>query len=209
MIVCLRLRRGIIGPVVAKRDEQVARALGRLWERIRAADSRVPEITVDLTPSRSSSCSSVGWDSEPVVGLNLQHHGENLSARQILGYLLHTAAHGAVGTAGASEGRFHSEAYRDAAAALGLDVEFGGRGIGWDKSSLARGTLTRYRAELDQLDRAMASWEPVSIRKGSRGPVKMTCPCDPPRILRTSAGTAAGPGIRCEACGELFAAVSD
>jgi len=92
--------------------------------------------------------------------------------------------------------------------ALGLDVEFGGRGIGWDRTSLARGTLTRYRAELDQLDRAMTSWEPVSIRKGSRRPVKMVCSCSPPRILRTSAGTAAGPGIRCEKCGELFVTAS-
>lgn len=204
MIVRLRLRRGIIGPVVAKRDEQVARALSRMWERIRAEDSRVPEIIVDLTPGRSSGCGNVGWDSGPVVGLNLQRDGQNLPAGDILAYLLHQAAHGAVGTATGSEGRFHSEAYRDAATSLGLDVEFGGRGIGWDTTSLARGTLTRYRAEVDQLDRAMASWEPLSIRKGSRGPVKMVCSCDPPRILRTSAGTAAGSGIRCEACGELF-----
>ena len=201
--------RGIIGPVVAQRDEQVARALSRLWERIRAEDSRVPEITVDLTPSRRSSCSSVGWDGGPVVELNLQRNGENLSGREILAYLLHTAAHGAVGTAVASEGRFHSEAYREVASALGLEVEFGGRGIGWDKTSLARGTVTRYRAELDQFDRAMKSWEPASVRKGSRGPVKMVCSCDPPRILRTSAGAAAGPGIRCEQCGKLFAVVVD
>jgi hypothetical protein len=81
-------------PVVAKRDEQVARALSRLWDRIRAEDSRMPEITVGLTPSRSSSCSSVGWDSEPIVELNLQRDGENLTGRELLEYLLHQGAHG-------------------------------------------------------------------------------------------------------------------
>lgn len=204
MIIRIRLRRGIIRPVTAKRDEQVSRALAHVWERIRAEDSRVPEITVDLTPGRSSSCGSVGWDDAPVVELNLQRDGQNLTGPEILAYLLHTASHGAVGTTGASEGRWHSEAYRDTATKLGLDVEFGGKGIGWNKTGLARGTLTRYRAEVDQLDRAMATWEPLSIRQGSRGPVKMTCSCAPPRVLRTSGGTAAGPGIRCEACGQLF-----
>lgn len=209
MNVRQRFRSGILAPVVAERDEQVARALSRLWERIRAEDSRVPEITMDLTPSRSSSCSSVGWDGDPIVALNLQRDGENLTGRELLEYLLHQAAHGVVGTVTASEGRFHPEAYRDVAAGLGLDVEYSGRGLGWDRTSLARGTVTRYRAEVDQLDRAVRSWEPIAVRKGNRGPVKMICSCSPPRILRTSGGTAAGPGIRCEACGKLFAVVSD
>jgi hypothetical protein len=204
IIVRLRVQRGIISPVVADRDKRVTRALSRLWERIRVEDSRAPEITVDLTPGRSSGCGNVGWDTKPVVELNLHHDGQNLAGREVLEYLLHTAAHGATGPATASEGRWHSEAYRDAAEKLGLDVECGGKGIGWNKTSLARGTLTRYRAEVGQLDRAMRTWEPITVRQGSRGPVKMTCSCNPPRILRTSGGTAAGPGIRCEACGQLF-----
>jgi hypothetical protein len=44
---------------------------------------------VDLTPSRTSSCSSVGWDSEPIMELNLQRDGENLTGRELLEYLLH------------------------------------------------------------------------------------------------------------------------
>ena len=205
MIVRQRFRRGIIGPVVADRDGQVARALSRLWERIRAEDSHVPEITVDLTPSRSSSCSSVGWDSDPIVALNLQRDGTNLTGRELLLYLLHTAAHGVVGTVTASEGRFHPEAFRDAAAGLGLDVEYSGRGLGWDRTSLARGTVSRYRAEVDQLDRALKSWAPVAVRKGNRGPVRLVCSCDPPRILRTSGGTAgAGHPLR-DLRGAVFA----
>jgi hypothetical protein len=140
--------------VVAKRDEQVARALSRLWERIRAEDSRMPEITVGLTPSRSSSCSSAGWDSEPIVELNLQRDGENLTGRELLEYLLHQGAHGRSARSRPAKG--------DSTLRLtGTRRRAGARrrveraGLGWDRTKLAKGTLSRYRAEVDQLDRAM------------------------------------------------------
>jgi hypothetical protein len=190
-------------PMVPDRDEAIVQALMRAWQRIREEDPGVPPVTFYLTSGRPSSCATASWEEEqPVLRINLQHGGENLIGAEIMTWLLHHAAHASAGTTASSEGRWHSEAYRDAAQALGLTVEKGP--TGWARTSLARGTVTRYRAEIAAIDRAMRTWLPVTARKRGREPEGLRCSCDPPRMIRASAGTARKGPITCGVCGQPF-----
>jgi hypothetical protein len=197
---------------VSRTDEPVLSALDRAWARLRNEDTAIPDdLVFDLQPGRSSSCGQIEFDTLPVMILNLapSWDGEKeslaehkLTGAQIAQLLLHHAAHALAGPTTSQEGRWHSEAYRDAAQRLGLAVERGGNG--WNKTSLARGSVTRYRPEIAALDRAMAQWEPVVARKRKRGAVSLRCSCTPPRVLSASGGTAAVGRITCGYCGGEF-----
>jgi hypothetical protein len=74
-------------------------------------------------------------------------------------------------------------------------------------------TLTgkkQFQAEIKDLGRAMADWEPVAedaARKRARGPLAMVCSCVPPRVIRVSSDPprgALGPDIVCSVCGKPF-----
>jgi hypothetical protein len=188
---------------IAAIDDPVIHALDRAWGRIRSEDDRIPALIFDLQPGRTSGCGSIEFDTSPVMILNLMPEGEKLTGSEIVATLLHQGAHAAAGPTASSEGRWHSEGYKDAAQGLGLAVERGASG--WSQTSLTRGTRTRYHREIGALDRAMAAWEPAIVRKRSRGPVAMRCSCSPPRVLRVSSGVAAQGQIRCEICGREFA----
>jgi hypothetical protein len=189
--------------VVPERDEAIVQALASAWQKVRAEDPRVPPVTFYLTGGRPSSCATASWEEEqPVLRINLQDGGTNQTGAAIMAWLLHHAAHASAGSTAASEGRWHSEAYRDAALGLGLTVEK--RPNGWARTSLARGTVTRYRAEIAAIDRAMRTWVPVIARKSGRAPEGLRCSCDPPRMIRASAGTATKGPITCGVCGKPF-----
>jgi hypothetical protein len=190
-------------PTVPERDEAIVQALTRAWQRIRAEDHGVPPVTLYLTGGRATSCATASWEEkQPVLRINLQRGGANLTGAAIMAWLLHYAAHASVGTTASSEGRWHSEAYRDAAQGLGLTVEKAP--TGWAQTGLARGTATRYKAEITAIDRAMRSWEPVISRKRGREPESLRCSCDPPRKIRASAGTVDKGPITCGVCGQPF-----
>jgi len=195
---------------VAESDQQVLSGLDRLWSRIRAEHQDVPEVVLDITPGRSSSCTSVGWLEVPVVEINLKDGDRTLTGREVLSYYLHQAAHGLVGPeVRGSEGRYHSSRYRDAARQLGLDVgDYGGSG--WSETELARGMLTKYQAEIRALDRALRNWQPtpqVKATRKTRNLVPAACQCSPPRRIRVSAGVLAKGDILCSICGQPFTAV--
>ena len=190
-------------PTVPERDEAIVQALTRAWQRIRAEDLGVPPVTFYLTGGRASSCATASWEEEqPVLRVNLQRDGVNLTGAAIMVWLLHHAAHARTGTTASSEGRWHSEEYRDAAQGLGLTVEKGP--TGWARTSLARGSATRYRAEIAAIDRALRTWEPVTTRKRGREPESLRCSCHPPRTIRVSAGIADKGPITCGVCGQPF-----
>lgn len=170
---------------VSDLDLAVLRALSRAWGKIHDQDDHVPESVVfDLTPGRSSSCVSVGWDQlNPVIELNLRpegQNGRNLTAAEALEFLLHQAAHSIAGPVRSSEGRWHPAAYQKAAESIGLHAESDPTGYG--ATSLGPGARTRYRSELTALDRALAKWEPteqVKSERASRNGVVLECSCTP------------------------------
>ena len=190
---------------VAGADDAIMRTLSRAWGRIRAVSPGVPAVSFDLTPSRSSSCSSVGWyDSAPVVEVNLMRkQGDGLAkltGTELMAWLLHQAAHGAAGVSTASEGRHHPEAYREAAEELGLYPER--TKSGWSHTELR--DPAPWAPEIGALDIALKNWEPVVIRAKDRGPQKMVCACDPPRTMRMNSGVAARGPMICATCKAEF-----
>lgn len=182
-------------------------ALKRAWDRMIAEDSRVPHVLIDLTPGRPSGCASVGWLNEVrVLQVNLRSGDQNRSAAEVMGWLMHQAAHGIVGPVPGQEGRAHGSAYRSAAAAIGLEADGGITGSG--STRLSRGSLTRYRNEISALDRALARWNPtphVKAARNSRNPVLAACPCG--RKIRVQKSTLEDDAIICGKCGGTFEAV--
>lgn len=197
--------------VVAASDGQVYRAILRAWGRLQAEDPHVPDVVVDLTPGRASSCTSVGWaDETRILEVNLRPDGQTgptLTGAELMTWLMHQAAHGIVGPVTGQEGRYHGPAYRDAAEGLGLEVQKAPTGYG--ATELAPGTRARYRPEIAVLDRALGSWSPtdqVKASRDSRNGVVLACSCVPPRKIRMRGqpGKIDVTGIRCETCGEPF-----
>jgi hypothetical protein len=199
-------RAGHYGSAVAESDEAIMKALTRAWHRIQSEDARVPAVVFDLSPGRSSGCTSVGWDDRPaVVVINLLAEGRKITGAAIMAFLLHLAAHAVTAPSTSSEGRWHSAGYRDAAAGLGLAAER--TGSGWNRTVLGRGTATRYQAEIAAMDRAMDRWEPVAARaeRSSRNGLAVRCQCDPPRRIRVTEGVLTLGAITCSLCGRDFA----
>lgn len=204
---------------VSEQDAAVISALDKLWAKIREQDERIPASMIfDLTPGRSSSCTSVGFDQPwPVIEINLKDpDGHTISAKDALAFLLHQASHAIAGPQMTSEGRYHPRSFADAGVSLGLDVEASDpvtkAGDGWSLTSLARGALTRYRPEVDVLDRALRKWtpteQPKAKRADSRNGVVLACLCVPPRKIRLRGDPAKidVTRIKCEICGVNFEA---
>jgi hypothetical protein len=200
---------------VTAQDDAVLAALERAWTAIRTQDDHIPAVAVEIGPGRGSSCISVGWDQRwPVVQVNLMRDDRKATGAEVLERLLHQGAHAITHDPDrpvtTTEGRWHSTAYREAADRLGLTANLTSStaaGTGWSATSLARGTLTRYRAEVSALDRALQRWEPtqqVKTRRDSRNPAAATCSCVPPRKIRVQERTLLLGDITCEICQKPF-----
>jgi len=203
-------------PVTAE-DDAVLSALEGTWLQVRQQDARVPAAIFEIGPGRESSCISIGWDQRyPVIQVNLLRDGRKVKGAEMLERLLHQAAHAVIyepGRVAPTSGRYHARVYKDAAEKLGLHAEPSNpvslAGDGWSETTLARGTLTRYRAEVGRLDRALARWKATEQVKAeppreSRGRELAECSCTPPRKIRVNRNVFAKGGIRCEVCGEPF-----
>lgn len=195
---------------VNESDQKVITALQALWQRVRRENESIPPVLIELTPGRSSSCTSVDFtDEPPVVAVNLMPGGEKITGPALLEWMLHQASHAVAPPATATEGRFHPEAFRVAASSLGLDVTRRSTGsTGWSETGLARGTLTRYRPELDRAERAIVGWTPTYQAKtdrSSRNGISVQCQCSPPRKIRVSERTFDLGPVLCGICCQPFA----
>jgi hypothetical protein len=202
---------------VTAADDAVLRALDATWAKIQEQNPGIPAPIFDLTPGREMHCSSVSWDlARPVIAFNLIPDGRKVTGAHLLERLLHHAGHALIyepGKVAPTGGRYHTAAYRDAALRLGLDVEpndpAGGAGDGWSETSLAKGTLSRYRSEVGKLDRALNKWTPSETPKTARdrstsNPSLAMCGCQPPRRIRVRESALDLGVIRCEICGQPF-----
>lgn len=205
---------------VSDLDDAVLAALAAAWAKIREQDSSIPAAIFEIGPGREVACSTVGWDQRtPVIQFNLLRDERTLTGPELLERLLHNAAHAVTfepGKVTATKGRYHTAAYRDAALKLGLDVEpddpDGLGGDGWSRTSLARGTQSRYKSEVGKLDRALARWSPGDTPKASRrdsgNPEVAVCSCIPSRKIRVYRSALDKGVIRCEICRSPFRLVA-
>jgi hypothetical protein len=196
-------------------------ALDRAWAAIQARHPEVPAVVIAL-----------GAGSGRRDGLKLGHFapdrweraggrlpelfvgGEGLArgARDVLGTLLHEAAHGVASSRQVQDtsrqGRFHNARYKALAGELGLAVAKTGS-IGWSQTTVPDATAALYRAELRRLDEALVAWRHAEGtgrggRSSNNNGVAARCGCGR-RIRVAESVLEAGP-ITCGLCGTGFEA---
>jgi hypothetical protein len=187
------------------------------WNDIRKRHRSIanfPRPVIAITPSpKSSTCGSVTWGHEPVLVVGIRTLEEQPT--EIMGWLLHQAAHGLADMSrpptSARTGRYHDRAYGDAAALLGLAVDTG-PGIDWSQTSMTPELAATYAPTIARISHALDGWEPPKTpareAHSARNPsvVAAVCRCSPPRRIRAARSTLETGLIRCEICGEEFAA---
>ncbi|GAB3207992.1 hypothetical protein [Nocardia tengchongensis] len=128
----------------------------------------------------------------------------------VLGTLLHEAAHGVAVTRGikdtSRQGRWHNERYRALGEELGLTLAHHVK-IGWSITTVPDQTRGRYRDELDELAFALVAYrrrEPNRNggRKSNNNGLAGECGCG--RKIRLSRTVYEAGLIFCELCGSTF-----
>ena len=139
--------------------------------------------------------------------------GEGLrrTPREVLGTLLHEAAHALAAARGikdtSRQGRYHNTKYKMLAEELGITVTFDPT-IGWSLTSVPDATAADYAGQLAALQAAMTLWrtdeELAPTARRNSNLIAAICPCG--RSIRAASSTLAEAPIVCTACGEPFTA---
>jgi hypothetical protein len=127
----------------------------------------------------------------------------------VLGTLLHEAAHGLAQACGIADtsrsGRYHNRRYATLARELGLDVSTV-KPIGWSATTVPEQTAAGYAGQLEELGAALVLWRRQELHpaggSNSRNRLACTCPCG--RKLRAAKATLAEAPILCGACAQPF-----
>jgi hypothetical protein len=137
--------------------------------------------------------------------------GEGLqrSPVDVLGTLLHEAAHGLAQARGVQDtsrgGRYHNRRYAALARELGLDVATV-EPIGWSATTVPETTAAGYAGQLEEFAAALVLWRRQEHHIGSatrsRNLLACTCPCG--RKLRAARTTLEEAPILCGACAQPF-----
>jgi hypothetical protein len=147
---------------------------------------------------------NVGGEQQPEIMIS----GEGLrrTANDVLGTLLHEAAHALAHARGikdtSRQGRYHNKHFKTHAEELGLTVEHDSR-IGWSAGTITDVTQIAYARQLHDLAQAMTMWRHGEATTGptvrrSHNLIAAACPCG--RSIRVAASTLAEASITCQAC---------
>jgi hypothetical protein len=192
-------------------------ALEHAWQTIRTRHPDVPDAV--LVVASGSEGKRLNWGHFAphrwqVAGAD-RHEvligGEGLQRGplEVLGTLLHEAAHGLAQARGVQDtsrqGRYHNRRYAALARELGLEVA-SVKPIGWSATTVPEPTAAGYAGQLEELQAALVLWRRQEHRIGtgtrSRNLLACSCPCG--RRLRAARTTLAEAPILCAACQEPF-----
>ncbi|MBY8859284.1 hypothetical protein K7711_22630 [Nocardia sp. CA2R105] len=161
-------------------------ALEEAWAAIRSHHPEVPDVVLTV------GAGSTGGDLALMHELFVGGEGLQRGAIDVLGTLLHEAAHGLAVARDIKEtsrqGRWHNERYRELGEELGLTLTQHPK-IGWSLTTMPEGTRTRYRDQLEELTDALVAYrrrEPDhrSGRKSNNNGLAAECDCG--RKIRVS-----------------------
>lgn len=196
-------------------------ALENTWAAIRSHHPDVPDVVLTVgSGSTGGSDLTLGhfapnrWVRGEYELHELFVGGEGLQRGtvDVLGTLLHEAAHGIAAARGikdtSRQGRWHNERYRALGEELGLAIAHHPE-IGWSITTVPDQTRERYRDELDNLVFALVAYrrrEPA--RRGGRKSSNngLTAECDCGRKIRVSRTVFEAGPIECGVCGSAFTA---
>jgi hypothetical protein len=210
-------------------------ALDAAWARIRELHPDVPEVVITMASGSAMTrrgsgrllgqFASARWQrgDDRLPELFVSGEGLGRGARDVLGTLIHEAAHGVAYTRRARagddaaeikrwadtsrQGRFHNKRFAAIARELGLDVEQA-PGMGWSDTSVPDGTAAAYRGVLRSLSAALVAFRHAEQGTGRRTSnnnyVAAVCECGR-RIRAAESVLDLGP-ITCALCGSDFVA---
>ena len=188
------------------------------WTAIRRHHGQVPPVVLiiasgtDTKQPRWGHYASGRWYASNIKHAEVMISGEGLARtpREVLGTLLHEAAHALAAARGerdtSRQGRYHNKKYAALARELGLDVTET-PGFGWTVTTVPDTTADRYAAQLDALRDAMTIWRnaehiPTAAKKRSTNLIPAECSCG--RRIRVAASTLDEAPIICQACDGFF-----
>jgi hypothetical protein len=192
-------------------------ALERTWQTIRSRHLDVPEAVLVVASGAEGKRLNLGhfaphrWQvagsdrHEVLIGGEGLHRGPV----DVLGTLLHEAAHGLAQARGVQDtsrqGRYHNRRYATLAGELGLEVA-SVQPIGWSATTVPEYTAAAYAGQLEDLAAALVLWRRQEHRLGtgprSRNLLAATCGCG--RRIRVAKTTLAEAPILCGACEQPF-----
>jgi len=192
-------------------------ALEHAWTTIRTRHPDVPDVVLVIASGSEGKRLNLGhfaphrWQVNGADRHEVLVSGEGLQRGpiEVLGTLLHEAAHGLAQARGVQDtsrqGRYHNRRYATLARELGLDVA-NLQPIGWTATSVPTPTASAYASQLEELQAALVLWRRQEARIGpssrSRNLLACICPCG--RKLRAAHTTLAEAPILCGACQAPF-----
>ena len=199
---------------------QILKVLEDTWLEIRRGHPEIPAAVIIIASGTDGKQTRLGhhapgrWTVAGEQRPEIMISGEGLrrSAREVLGTLLHEAAHALAHARGikdtSRQGRYHNKHFKTCAEELGLTVEHDDRN-GWSASTITSLTQTAYARQLDALSEAMTMWRHGETSTGpttrrNTNLIAAACPCG--RSIRVAASTLAEAPITCQACDGDFQA---
>ncbi len=194
-------------------------AIERAWADIRRHHPEVPAVVVAMGSGtlreragqvRFGHFAAARWraGSDEIPELFVGGEGLERGAKELLGTLLHEAAHGLGSARGmqdtSRQGRYHNERYRALAEELGLRAARIGA-IGWSGTTVLPETELRYRSALGHLADALVAFrhaEPRTSRPSNNNGVALVCDCR--RRIRVALSVVAAGPIICGVCSAPF-----
>jgi hypothetical protein len=192
-------------------------ALEHTWQTIRSRHPEVPEAVLVVASGAEGKRLNLGhfaphrWQVNGADRHEVLVGGEGLQRGPIdvLGTLLHEAAHGLAQARGVQDtsrqGRYHNRRYATLAHELGLEATIV-QPIGWSATTVPEPTAAAYGGQLENLAAALVLWRRHEHRTGaghrSRNLLAASCSCD--RRIRVAKATLAEAPILCGACQQPF-----
>jgi hypothetical protein len=197
----------------------VVAAMEHAWTAIRARHPDVPEVIVVLGAGSEARrglfklghFAAARWHVNGQRRAEVLVSGEGLrrGARDVLGTLLHEAAHGLGDARGikdtSRQGRYHNLKYARLAGEVGLDVAHD-PATGWSQTTVPDQLAAAYAEVLADLAAALKLWRyaerQLPTSTSSRNLLACQCPCG--RKLRVAKATLEQAPIWCGACEQPF-----
>jgi hypothetical protein len=192
-------------------------ALEHTWQTIRSRHPQVPEAVLVVASGAEGKRLNLGhfaphrWQVNGADRHEVLVGGEGLQRgpTDVLGTLLHEAAHGLAQARGiqdtSRQGRYHNRRYATLAHELGLDVATV-KPFGWSATTVPAQTAGAYVGQLEDLAAALVLWRRQEHRIGtgprSRNLLAATCSCG--RRIRAAKTTLAEAPILCGTCEQPF-----
>jgi hypothetical protein len=192
-------------------------ALEHTWQTVRSRHPDIPEAVLVVASGSEGKRLNWGhfaphrWQVQGADRHEVLVGGEGLQRGplEVLGTLLHEAAHGLAQARGiqdtSRQGRYHNRRYATLARELGLDVS-SVQPIGWSATTVPEPTAAAYAGQLEELAAALVLGRRHEHRSGSgprsRNLLAATCGCG--RRIRAAKTTLAEAPILCGACKQPF-----